>query len=176
MYKADGPGEENIDEDPMFDNTNFYLMSGSLCIDAGNPDVAQNDPEDILNPGMAEFPSMGNLRNDMGAHGGPFRKILVDYLTQTDEHKIINSTGVDFTIYPNPWPNSGNIRIINNHQGFVTLDLYTISGIRIKRLLNEMKIPGTYEMEIDLSDLPKGIYFCVLITDEGSQSKKLIKR
>ncbi len=52
-------GEQNIDEDPMFDDLNFYLMTGSPCIDAGNPDVSFNDPEDPANPGQAEFPSMG---------------------------------------------------------------------------------------------------------------------
>lgn len=37
------------------------------------------------------------------------------------------------------------------------------------------KKPVILEMEIDLSDIPAGIYFCVLKTNEGVQTKKLIK-
>ena len=33
----------------------------------------------------------------------------------------------------------------------------------------------TYEMEIDLSDIPAGVYFCVFKTSEGIQTKKMIK-
>lgn len=50
-------------------------------------------------------------------------------------------------------------------EGIVICDLFEISGVRIKRLLNEIKTPGTYEMEIELSDLPAGIYFYQLKTD-----------
>ena len=60
-------------------------------------------------------------------------------------------------------------------QGLVTCDLFEISGVKVKTLLNEKKMPGTYEMEIDLSDLPGGVYFCVLKTSEGIQTRKMIK-
>jgi len=82
----------------MFDDMNFYLMTGSPCIDTGNPDVEYNDPEDPANPGQADFPSMGNLRNDMGAYGGPFRKIQVDYLTKIEENSLLNSGGPYFLL------------------------------------------------------------------------------
>ena len=39
-------------------------------IDAGDPDPANNDPEDPAKPGFAQYPSMGTVRNDMGAYGG----------------------------------------------------------------------------------------------------------
>jgi len=65
-------GTGNLDTDPMFaDQINYYLNSpNSPCIDAGNPDSVYNDPEDPLNPGFALFPSLGTVRNDMGAYGG----------------------------------------------------------------------------------------------------------
>ena len=41
-------------------------------------------------------------------------------------------------------------------------------------LINEMKNPGTYEMEIDLSDLKPGMYVCVLKTPQYTETKKII--
>ena len=58
----------------------------------------------------------------------------------------------------------------------VDLDLYQISGVKVKRLVNEEKKPGTYEMEIDLEEFTKrGLFLCTLKTNEGIQTKKIIK-
>lgn len=61
------PGLGNIDSNPVFalDSPICCLMITypSKCIDAGNPDPAYNDG--------CFPPSLGGMRNDMGAHGGP---------------------------------------------------------------------------------------------------------
>lgn len=80
-----------------------------------------------------------------------------------------------FTISPNPVSGYVNLRFTIKKQGIVACDLFEISGVRIKRFLNEIKKPGPYEMEIDLSDLPAGVYFCVLKTSERMKTKKIIK-
>lgn len=43
--------------------TDFRIVPGSPCVDAGNPDPTHDD---VCFP-----PSLGTPRNDMGAHGGP---------------------------------------------------------------------------------------------------------
>jgi hypothetical protein len=40
-------------------------------VDGGNPSADYNDPEHPNMTGMAFPPSMGTIRNDMGAYGGP---------------------------------------------------------------------------------------------------------
>lgn len=89
-------GTGNINLNPEFTNPNFYLDQNSPCIDAGNPDQSHNDPEDPMNPGFAEFPSMGNLRNDMGAYGGPLREsfplFISDNLLNKPESAAFDST------------------------------------------------------------------------------------
>jgi len=65
-------GTGNIDTDPLFDGSEFYLLGvNSPCIDSGNPDPTYNDVEDISNPGNPLLPAQGALRNDMGHLGGP---------------------------------------------------------------------------------------------------------
>jgi hypothetical protein len=57
---APGQGLGNIDVAPIFvdaANGDYHLQSGSLCINAGNPDLGYNDPD--------------GTPNDMGAYGGP---------------------------------------------------------------------------------------------------------
>jgi len=65
-YVGCEPGIGSISESPLFvapDNDNdpynddYHLQAGSLCIDAGDPDLVYNDIDDT--------------RNDMGAYGGP---------------------------------------------------------------------------------------------------------
>ena len=75
-------GEGNIDDNPEFADSNFYLLTSSACIDAGNPNQIYNDPEDPVNSGFAEFPSMGNLRNDMGAYGGHLRAFFPLFISE----------------------------------------------------------------------------------------------
>ena len=67
-------GEGNIDVPPEFidpDNGDYHLSPASLCVDAGNPDPAYNDPEDPENPGYALYPALGTVTADMGSYGGP---------------------------------------------------------------------------------------------------------
>ncbi|MBN1154186.1 T9SS type A sorting domain-containing protein [candidate division KSB1 bacterium] len=65
-------GEEIIDADPLFADTIHYYLTPDVspCIDAGNPVPVFNDIEDNAAAGMARFPSLGTVRNDMGAYGG----------------------------------------------------------------------------------------------------------
>ena len=72
-------GSSNINKDPFFTDTSFVLYPTSPCKDAGDPNSLFNDPADTANPGSALYPSMGTLRNDMGAYGGPGRLLSVSF-------------------------------------------------------------------------------------------------
>ncbi|MBN1132126.1 MAG: T9SS type A sorting domain-containing protein [Bacteroidales bacterium] len=73
-------GEGNINYNPVFYNdTTLIIVDGSPCIDMGNPDPAYND--------LHFPPSLGEARNDMGAHGGPG---AVGWLTPNDKTDILH--------------------------------------------------------------------------------------
>ena len=80
-----------------------------------------------------------------------------------------------FSISPNPSSGSVNLRFTIHDSQLTIIDLFEISGVRIKGLLNELRNPGSYEMEVDLSDLQAGVYFCVLKTREGIKTTKIVK-
>jgi hypothetical protein len=80
-----------------------------------------------------------------------------------------------FVAYPNPCEGALRLRFKINDQGSTILDFYSISGQRIKRLLNEVKPGGTYEMEVDMTGLPAGVYFCTLQSNDEIFTTKLIK-
>ena len=91
--------------------------------------------------------------------------------TSVEELSVENK----FTISPNPNSGFTNLRFTIYEQGVTIFELFEVSGVRIKTLLNEVKSPGTYEIEINLSDQKTGIYICVLKTRTGIQTKKIIK-
>ena len=72
-------GTGNINLIPAFLDSSLYLSELSSCIDAGNPFPDFNDKEDPNNSGFALFPSLGELKNDMGAYGGPDAELLPEF-------------------------------------------------------------------------------------------------
>lgn len=82
---------------------------------------------------------------------------------------------LELKVYPNPCSGATHVELVICDRRIVTCELYTISGIKIKELLNEEMAPGTYKMEVDLTEFPVGIYYCVLRTGSGTTTNKLIK-
>jgi len=81
-----------------------------------------------------------------------------------------------FTISPNPCSGSVKIQFTIYDDDIAIFELFDISGVMIKRIMNEPKKPGTYNMEFDMSDLPAGVYIIKLQTNNNIKMKKIIKR
>lgn len=64
-------GTGNFNRQPQFLDSSYFLGPLSPCIDAGDSDIAWNDPENLSSPGSALFPAHNTVRCDMGAYGGP---------------------------------------------------------------------------------------------------------
>jgi hypothetical protein len=82
--------------------------------------------------------------------------------------------------YPNPFnpvmkikfdvPLESRLRGNNN----VTLKIYDVLGKEITTLVNEKLSSGMYEVEWDGTNYPSGVYFYKLITDNYSETKKMV--
>jgi hypothetical protein len=79
----------------------------------------------------------------------------------------------EFTIYPNPARKKFGVQGLELGGNGGTLEIYDLNG----RKLLEKQIPaGAEEFEVDVSQVPGGVYFCRLTSDNKSSSQKLIIR
>jgi len=160
-------GTGNIDVNPNFEESGFYLSDSSECIDAGDPDLVYNDPEG--DPGMAKQPAKGTTRNDMGAYGGPGSKELSEFIITSVNEQNFEPLPQGFLLlqnFPNPFNPSTKIKFtipsvetLRDASLLVTLNVYDVLGNKIATLVNEEKPAGTFEVEFNGTGLPSGIYF-----------------
>ncbi|MFC2084299.1 PQQ-binding-like beta-propeller repeat protein [Bacteroidota bacterium] len=89
--------------------------------------------------------------------------------------------------YPNPFNLGTKIKIIietplifsslakgRTKEEFVTLKVYDTLGKEVQTLINKYLSPGNYEVEFNVNDLPSGIYFYKLTTNNFSKTKKMM--
>lgn len=172
-------GEGNISEDPMFTSNIYLPAENSLCVDAGNPDPSFNDPEDPGNPGFALYPSLGTIRNDMGAYGGPMRALLPVVVTSVKGNEEGSNNPEYFQLYqnfPNPFNPETTIEFSVPSSSRVSLKVYDILGNEIATLINGEKQRGIYSVNFisDKYNLSSGIYFYRMEADDFSSAKKFL--
>ena len=99
-----------------------------------------------------------------------------------DEQEIIPSKYSLAQNYPNPFNPTTTIRfsipivetLHSTSLQYVTLKIFDLLGNQIVTLVNEEKLPGSYEVLFDGSKLASGVYFYTLATGNFSQTKKLL--
>ncbi len=78
-------------------------------------------------------------------------------------------------ISPNPLESTTTVTYILEHNSHVSIQIFDLSGRKISTMVNKEQTPGSYTIVADSSSLNPGIYFCVLKTNEGIQTMKMIK-
>jgi hypothetical protein len=168
-------GAGNINSDPLFTDSSFVLTANSPCVDKGDSSTVYNDPPDPNNPSLAKYPARGTLRNDMGAYGGPFSKILTSSVIGI--HQISNEIPRGFELkqnYPNPFNPNTQIEFHVTQFGLVQLKIFDILGREINVIINEQLQPGSYEVNFNSAGLSSGVYFYKLKAGDFSTAKKMV--
>jgi hypothetical protein len=105
---------------------------------------------------------------------GLWRRSLTDFVA-------VNKIGVEipssYTLnqnYPNPFNPSTFIKYQITKNSSVSLKVFDALGREVEILINEKQSPGTYEVHFNGSNLPSGIYFYKLETDNFSDVKKMV--
>ncbi len=165
-----------IDTSSFFINIaelNFQLQANSPCIDTGDPDPANND---VCFP-----PSLGGIRNDIGAYGGPNACGWLDstIITSFTENKDIGSEIVNlFKLkqnYPNPFNPRTTIEFSIPKSKFVSLKIYNLLGQEVATLVLDKLTPGNYKYTWDASGFASGVYIYKMQTERGfTMMKKLL--
>ncbi|ROL56836.1 T9SS C-terminal target domain-containing protein, partial [Bacteroidetes/Chlorobi group bacterium ChocPot_Mid] len=79
-----------------------------------------------------------------------------------------------FQNYPNPFNPKTRINYSVSTLGNVSLKVFDILGNLVAILVNEVKQPGTYEVDFNPSNLSSGIYFYSLQVNNSIKNKKMI--
>jgi len=160
-------GKSNFYADPEFDTDSIHLLKSSPCINKGI---------DTL-----EISGTFYYCPDHDIDGDP-RPLLDSVDVGADEYDIqpgiysLDNTSDDSSIeiFPNPFIETTSIKFNLQSAGQVELNLFDISGREVRALINNNLQTGFHEVKLNSSGLKSGIYFCVLKTEQGTQSKKLI--
>ena len=72
--------------------------------------------------------------------------------------KNVNAFNENLSVYPNPIKNAAIISYTIKSNEHVSLTLYDIMGKKVKTIVNENKIAGTYNAHINCNKLAKGMY------------------
>jgi hypothetical protein len=76
--------------------------------------------------------------------------------------------------FPNPFNPATTIRYQIPQNGIVTLKIYDILGSEIATLVNEEKVAGRYEVNLNASSLASGVYVYKIQSGSFISSKKMI--
>jgi hypothetical protein len=76
--------------------------------------------------------------------------------------------------YPNPFNPTTNIKFTLPKDGNASLKIYDITGAAVQTYVDGFMHAGTYNAEVDGSNLSSGVYFYTLKTNEFQQTKKMI--
>jgi hypothetical protein len=171
-------GEGNLDDDPLFLGSEDYpyaLGEGSPCIDAGTL---------LLPPGveLPEYDIAGNPRVwgesvDMGAYEyGPWVGVPPVGSRQS-------AVGSYMSISPNPFSYGTYISYELKEKGRVNISVYSISGKKVKTLMNSSGMPSdSGKIHWDGRDqdgniLPTGTYIIrMTVEDELVEAVKVVKQ
>jgi hypothetical protein len=76
--------------------------------------------------------------------------------------------------YPNPFNPRTNIRFNITKDGFTTLKIYDISGKEVAIYLDQFLKAGLYNVDFNGANLSSGVYFYRLVSNDFSETKKMI--
>jgi hypothetical protein len=79
-----------------------------------------------------------------------------------------------FEVYPNPLNGEGRIKYVLDQTGFVSIDIFDITGKLVKNVYNGQTDYGLQIANFDSNDLAEGIYFCRLESNHLIQTQKII--
>jgi hypothetical protein len=101
-------------------------------------------------------------------------------LTEFEPNYVANEDGNDPTFfslyqnYPNPFNNVTTINLLILKDSFISLKVYDVLGNDVSTLINKELPAGDYQVELNASDLPSGIYVYMLRADINYLSRKMI--
>jgi hypothetical protein len=95
------------------------------------------------------------------------------------ENNIVSTEKLRLEVHPNPARMNSTISYSLSREGNVSLSIYDVSGRLMRTLVDQYQEPNTYYIVWNSRDradrkVPSGVYFCILNTEDGQISNKLV--
>jgi hypothetical protein len=161
-------GEGIIFSDPIFDDLDLLTLSElSPCINKGTESFTCQCGT-LLSCPEHDITGISRPQNglvDMGAY-----EIVLEGIW---DHPL-NNNGLRHTLNPNPFINQAKLsyELENNTQ--VEINLYDSSGDLIKTLFSAKQEAGKQELQLNLCNLPAGLYFYRITTETVQGTGRMI--
>ena len=88
---------------------------------------------------------------------------------------MISFSEVLLKSYPNPFNTKITLEFNLNNPSLIELLIYDLTGKIRECIISKALNSGNHKIEWNAERMPSGIYFCVLKTNSGMQTKKMIK-
>ena len=161
-------GSGNIFCDPEMNSDSIHLDYPSQCVNAGMASLTVGDTTYVC----PDTDIDGDVR--------PFDWTLPDigvdeaqwYYVSVDESASGNSS---LTIFPNPFTTTTTIEYELQQPATVQITVYNHFGEQVSVLAENRQPKGKHQLNWNTDNLPAGVYYCVLKTDKGTRTTKMIK-
>ncbi len=158
--------EGNVDSDPLFidaEGGDLHLTENSPCIDAGTAFFVWEE-DTLINMSDDEYQGFSP---DMGLFESPYENSI-------DGYECTPQTFVLHPAYPNPFNSTTTIEYVLPVAAEVSLSLYSLSGQRIRTLVNGRMKAGAHKTMLDAGDLVSGLYFVKFVGSGQLFNRKIM--
>jgi predicted esterase len=101
------------------------------------------------------------------------REFVNEDATGVNENIELSQTEPQLRIYPNPLKTFSKVLYTISEISHINITIYDLFGRKVKILVDDTKMPASYEVLLDASDLPNGFYIVNLNSGKLSIEKKL---
>ena len=156
---------------------NFYFATH---IGGGRVHKYPNDFSDYtaVALGMGEPTGLNYNQQDNILAVPSFNQHTVHFIpiNQTGLAEPLPAGGIEFFIYPNPCSGKTSLRYQISESRNQKSELFDITGHKVIDLFDHEYPPGTYNIDIDLSAIPPGLYLVRLTSGNDMVVRKLVVR
>ena len=143
--------------------SNSWPFSSGVAMEIHNP----FEDNSLIENWYASTISYGN--GDTGSPGIPFDGTL------DIEKLLLNPSSFDLvSLYPNPFNSEVTIQVKVYEKGALNIDVFNLSGQRVKTLINGTLRSGSYSFNWDSNRIPSGMYFFKLTNGETVVVRKAL--
>lgn len=153
----------------------FVVGAGGKILRSTNSGLNWSPQVSGVSTSLTEVSIVSGLTGWVAGKNGVILKTITGGLTNVTQTS--SEVPEEFSVsqnYPNPFNPETKISFSLPKSSFVKLCVYDASGKIVSDLVNENKLPGSYEVIFNGSSLSSGVYYYKFTSNGFSQTKKML--